>query len=103
LERTHKELLQSMEQCKVVAAERDLLKELTELRAAVQAMVAMVDPVEEGSIEGKTWVERLREAPQRIAHYLTETSKDYIAHVLGLVKSYWPQARLTPLGKGMAV
>ena len=92
-----------MEQCKVVAAERDLLKELTELRAAVQAMVAMVDPVEEGSIEGKTLVERLREAPQRIAHYLTETSKDYIAHVLGLVKSYWPQARLTPLGKGMAV
>ena len=67
MERTHKELLQSMEQCKVVAAERDLLKELTELRAAVQAMVAMVDPVEEGSIEGKTWVERLREAPQRIA------------------------------------
>ena len=33
---------------------------------------------------------------------LTETSKQYIVHVLGLAKSYWPQARLTPLGDGMA-
>ena len=62
----------------------------------------MVDPVEEGAIKGKTLVERQHEAPQKIVGYLTETSKQYIMHVLGLAKSYWPQARLTPLGDGMA-
>ena len=62
----------------------------------------MVDPVEEGTTSDKALVDRLREAPQKIAKYLTDTSKDYIAYVLGLVRSYQPQARLDPLGEGMA-
>ena len=86
-----------------MTAERDLLKEeLAELRSAPQVVVAMVDPVEEGSTAEKTLVDRLREAPHKITKYLTETSKDYVAYVLGLVRSYWPQARLAPLGEGMA-
>jgi len=48
----------------------------------------MVDPVEEGTTSDKALVDRLREAPQKIAKYLTDTSKDYIAYVLGLVRSY---------------
>ena len=29
--------------------------------------------------------------------------KSYIAHVLGLIKSYWPQAKLAPLASGIAI
>ena len=52
----------------------------------------MVDPPKEGVPSAKTLVERLREAPQ----------KD-VVHVLELFKSYWHQANLVPLGKGVAV
>ena len=82
MEKTHKELLQSMEQCKIISEERDLLKkELAELRTATHAVVIMVDLVE-GVIENRTQVECLREAPQKISSYLTEMSKQYVAHVL---------------------
>ena len=40
---------------------------------------------EEGVATSKSLSERLREAPQKIAGYLSETTKDYVAHVLGLV------------------
>jgi hypothetical protein len=47
-------------------------------------------------------LERLREALQKIASYLSETTKIYVAHVLGLVKSFWPKADVKPLEDGMA-
>jgi len=37
-----------------------------------------------------------------ITSYLSETSKQYMAHVLGLVKSYWPAADLAPLSDRLA-
>ena len=104
MEKTQKELSQSIDQCKAVTTKRDLLKEeLAELRSAAEAVVAMVDPIEEGSTSDKALVDRLKEAPQKITKFRTENSKDYVGYVLGLVKSYWPQARLAPLGEGMAV
>ena len=63
----------------------------------------MVDPAEEGVPSAKTLVERLREAPQKVVGYLSDNTKLYVAHVLGLFKSYWPQAYLVPLGEGMAI
>jgi hypothetical protein len=62
----------------------------------------MVDPVEDGDAEDKSLVERLRDTPQKITSFLSETSKQYMAHILGLVKSYWPRVNLTPLGDGLA-
>ena len=104
LEEIQKDLSKSVEQCKVVSVERDLLKEeLQELRTAAQDVVDLVDPVEESALTSKTLAERLRGAPQRTASYLTENSKGYIAQVLGLVKSYWPSARIALLGDGMSV
>ena len=104
LEGIKKDLSKSVEQCKAVSAERDLLKkELSELKTVAQAVVDLVDPVEESSLTSKTLAERLCGAPQRIADYLTEKSKGYIAHVLGLVMSYWPSARIALLGDGMSV
>ena len=46
-------------------------------------------------------VERLQKAPQRIVGYLAENSRNYVAQALGLVKSYWPSAKIALLGDGM--
>ena len=63
----------------------------------------MVDPPEEGDVQGKTLLEHLQGAPQKIIKYLLDTSHQYVSHVLGLVKSYWSKANLTPLKEGMSV
>ena len=96
-----KQLVKDMTQIKDLAAERDL-QELADLKTAVQAVVDMVDPIEGGEAGGKSLVERLREAPQKITGFLSETSRQYAAHVLGLVTSYWPGANSTPLGDGLS-
>jgi len=59
--------------------------------------------VEEEHAGDKTLVERLREAPQRITGFLSDTSKQYLAHALGLVKSFLPSANLALIGDGLAV
>lgn len=92
-----------MQKIKDLAAERDSqAKELADIKIATQAVVDMVDPIEDGAAGEKSLMERLHGAPQKIASYLSETSKQYMAHVLGLVRSYWPVANLTPLGDGLA-
>ena len=73
------------------------------LVAAPQRVVEMVDPLEEGTSSTKTLVERLEEAPQKILSYVSDNTKAYVAHVLALVTSYWPQAKLAPLASGAAV
>jgi NADH:ubiquinone oxidoreductase subunit E len=46
----------------------------------------MVDPPEE-VVNNRTLLERLREATKD-SGYISETTKTYVAHVLGLVKSF---------------
>ena len=59
--------------------------------------------VEENNAVDKTLVERLREAPQRMASFLSDTSREYLAHALGLVKSFLPSANLALIGDGLVV
>jgi len=61
----------------------------------------MVDP-QEGTSSSKSLVERLEEAPRKILDYLSATTKNYIAHLLGIVKSYLPQHNLAPIALGIA-
>jgi NADH:ubiquinone oxidoreductase subunit E len=51
----------------------------------------MVDPPEERVIYERTLLEWLPKALQNIFGYISETTKTYVAHILGLVKSYWPR------------
>ena len=82
-----------------MAAERDLLaKELADHRTATQVVINMV---EDGEAGNKTLVERLRDAPQKITSFLSDTSKQYLAHALGLVKSFWPAANLALISDGL--
>jgi hypothetical protein len=72
-----------------MAAQRELKdKELEELKGAAQVVVHMVYPPEEGVINERTLLERLRETPQKISGYISETTKTYVVHILGIVKSY---------------
>jgi hypothetical protein len=86
-----------------MAEEKNLKqKQLEELEGAAQVVVAMVDPPKEGAIDNNSLLEHLREASQKIFSYLSETTKTYVAHVLGLVKSFWPIVNLSPLVDGIA-
>ena len=59
--------------------------------------------VEEEGASNKSLVEHLREAPRRITSFLSDTSKEYLAHALGLVKSFLPSANLALIGDGVVV
>jgi hypothetical protein len=43
---------------------------------------------------------RLRKVPERFDRYVSTTTRQYVGHVLGLVKHYWPRTPLDLLGQG---
>ena len=47
----------------------------------------MVDS-EGGSLSNKSLVEHLEEAPKKFFDIMTTTSKNYLTHTIGIVKSY---------------
>ena len=57
---------------------------------------------EEKSSSSKSLVERLEEAPQKIFDVMKATSKNYLTHMIEVVKSYLPQFNLAPIAKGIA-
>ena len=57
------------------------------LVAAAQVIVDMVDSEEESSSR-KSLVERLEEAPKKFFDVMMATSKNYLTHMIGVVKSY---------------
>ena len=77
-----------------------LAQQLADLEAATQVVV---DMVEDGEAGGKSPLDRLREAPQRLSSFFSDTSRDYLAHALGLVKSFLPSVNLSFIGDGVAV
>jgi hypothetical protein len=62
----------------------------------------MVDSAEESS-SSKSLLERLEEAPKKFFDVMTATSKNYLTHVIAVVKSFWPQHNLAPIAKGIAL
>ena len=62
----------------------------------------VVNPQEGEASNSRSLVERLEEAPRKIIDFMTATSKNYLSHMLAVVKSYWPQHNLAPIAKGIA-
>ena len=62
----------------------------------------MVDFVE-GSSNSKSLVQCLEEAPKKIFNVMTGTSKNYLTHMIGVVKSYLPHFNIAPIAKGIAL
>ena len=50
--------------------------------------------------EPLTLAGKLRKVPESFEKFISATTRQYVGHVLGLVKSYWPLTPLDALGKG---
>ena len=61
----------------------------------------VVDTEEELS-SSKSLVEHLEEAPKKFFDVMTVTSKNYLTHMIEIVKSYLPQFNLASIAKGIA-
>ena len=78
-----RQLVETMQQIKDLATKRDLhKKELDKLKATAQAVVDMVDPPKEGTGPTRTLFERLQGALQGIIKYHSDTTCQYMSHVL---------------------
>ena len=76
------------------------LEELRDLKDAAQAVADIVEITENNEDEPLTLADRLRKVHARFERYVSTTTRQYIGHVLALVKSYWPRNPLDPLGEG---
>ena len=56
----------------------------------------------EGGSSSKSLVEHLEVAPKKFFDIMMATSKNYLTHMIGVVKSYWPRHNLAPIAKGIA-
>ena len=50
--------------------------------------------------EPLTLAGKLRKVLENFERFVSATTRQYVGHVLGLVKSYWPLTPLDTLGKG---
>ena len=93
-----------LQQLKTLSESRDSMqRELMELRevrdAALEVAEAMDIPQEDGD-KSLTLARRLRRVPGAFERFVSDITRQYVGHVLGLVKSYWPTTRLDALGQG---
>src|SRR6185312_16899125 len=73
------------------------LVEVREIRdAALEVMEAMDIPQEDGD-ELLTLAGRLRRVSGAFERFVSDITRQYVGHVLGLVKSYWPTTHLDAL------
>jgi hypothetical protein len=57
----------------------------------------VVDPHDDGATDGRSLLDRLRGALQKVLSFIAEAPTTYVSHALGLVKSVWPKAQLEVL------
>ena len=79
---------------------RELSQQLADLEVAAKVIIDMVEDERAGK---KSLLERLHEAPQRLCSFFSDTSRNYLAHALGLVRSFLPSMNLSFIGDGVAV
>ena len=103
-EDSDREMVTALKQLKDLSESRDLMQqelvELRHVRDAAQDVAEIVELPEGNEDESLTLAGNLRKVPESFKRYVSTTTRQYIGHVLGLVKSYWPQTPLDALGKG---
>jgi hypothetical protein len=62
----------------------------------------MVDLQESNKADGRSLLERLLGAPQKVLSFIAEAHTTCVSHALDLVKSFWPTARLEVLAQSAA-
>ena len=103
-EDSDREATMVLQQVKTLSESRDSMqRELVELRdvrdAALEVTEAMEIPQKDGD-ELLTLAGRLRRVPGAFERFVSHITRQYVGHVLGLVKFYWPTTRLDALGRG---
>ena len=98
------EMATALQQLKTLSESRDSMQqeliELRQVRDAAQEVAEIVEIPEGNEDEPLALAGRLRKVPEGFERYISTTARQYVGHVLGLVKSYWPQTPLDALGKG---
>ena len=103
-EDSDRETASMLQQLKTLSESRDSMQqelmELKEVRdAALEVTEAMDIPQKDGD-EPLMLAGRLRRVPGAFERFVSHITHQYVGHVLGLVKSYWPTTRLDALGWG---
>ena len=103
-EDSDREAASTLQQLKTLSESQDSMhRELVELKedkdAALEIAEAMDIPVRDGD-EPLTLAGRLCKVPGAFERFVSTITRQYVGHVLGLVKSYWTTTRLDALGKG---
>ena len=73
---------------------------LQEIRDATQEVAGVMEILEGNEDVPFSLAGKLCKVPDAFERYVSTTKRQYVGHVLGLVKSYWPTTRLDALGKG---
>ena len=98
------EMVGAMKQLKELSESRDSMQQelvvLREVRDAAQEVAEVMEIPEGNENEPLSLAGKLRKVPEAFERYVSTTIRQYVGHVLGLVKSYWPTTRLDELGKG---
>ena len=103
-EDSDREATSILQQLKTLSESRDSMHwELVELRevkdGALEVAEAMDIPVRDGD-KPLTLAGRLRKVPGAFERFVSTITRQYVGHVLGLVKFYCPTTRLDALGQG---
>ena len=76
------------------------LMELRQVRDAAQEVAEVMEIPKGNEDEPLSLAGKLPKVPEVFERYVSTTTRQYVGHVLGLVKSYWPSTPLDALGKG---
>ena len=96
-----KQMLEALQQVKDLSESKNALQqELEELKVAAQAVVDVVEISEDNADEPLSLAGKLQKVPQCFLQYVSVATRQYVSHVLKLVKSYWPQIPLDQLAEG---
>jgi len=103
-EDSDREAVTALMQLKDLSESRDLMQqelvELRDVKDATQVVVGLVEIPEGNEDEPLMLAGRLRKIPESFKRYVSTTTRQYVGHALGLVKSYWPRTPMDVLREG---
>ena len=103
-EDSDREAASMLQQLKTLSESRDSMQrelvELRDVRDAAREVAEAMDIPERDRDELLTLAGRLRKVPGAFERFVSTITRQYVGHVLGLVKFYCPTTRLDALGQG---
>jgi len=103
-EDSDREAASTLQQLKTLSESRDSMHRelvgLREVRDAALEVAEAINITERDGNEPLMLAGRLRKVPGAFKRFVSTITHQYVGHVLGLVKSYWPTTRLDTLEQG---